>query len=88
MALESSTTSILEDGVLFFEDPDIGRRVDEFDKKGFPFQTEEGLDFCRKSTLDDTASSDHPFCKCTISWVVAYPRCDRVILRTVKLRIA
>lgn len=51
----------MEDGLLFFEDPDIGRRVDEIDKKGFPFQTEEGLDFCRRSILDDTASSGLPF---------------------------
>jgi len=35
------------------EDPVIGKRVDEIAKKGFPFKTEEGLDFCKLNTLDD-----------------------------------
>ncbi|OCL02210.1 hypothetical protein AOQ84DRAFT_190831 [Glonium stellatum] len=45
--------SILEDGVFCVEDPVIGKRVDEIAKKGFPFKTEEGLDFCKLNTLDD-----------------------------------
>ncbi|KAF2176763.1 hypothetical protein K469DRAFT_605911 [Zopfia rhizophila CBS 207.26] len=45
--------SILEDGVFWVEDPVIGKRVDEIAKKGFPFKTEEGLDFCKLNTLDD-----------------------------------
>jgi hypothetical protein len=66
-APESSKASIIEDGVLCFEDPDIGRRVSEFDKQGFPFQTEDGLDFCRINTIDDAASSnDQLLCTITI----------------------
>ncbi|KAF1831339.1 hypothetical protein BDW02DRAFT_572096 [Decorospora gaudefroyi] len=46
--------SLLEEGVMFFEDPEIGNRVSEFDEKGSPVQSEEGLDFCQRSTLDDS----------------------------------
>lgn len=64
MAAHDLGASLLEEGVVFFEDPEIGKRVSEFDKKGFPFQTEEGLDFCQRSTLNDTASSVHVPYRC------------------------
>lgn len=57
MDSEGPKTSILKEGVFLLEDPMIGRRVDEFDRKKFPFQTEEGLDFIRESILDDTVST-------------------------------
>lgn len=53
MAPANPTASLLEEGVLIFEDPEVGSRVDGFSQKGFPCHTEEGLDLCRKSTLDD-----------------------------------
>lgn len=59
MAHNRFEVSLLEDGVVFVEDPEIGQRVDEFDRKDFPFQTEEGLKFCQKSTFDDEVSDEH-----------------------------
>lgn len=44
-----------EDGLICIEDPIVGERVDQMRRKGFPFLTEEGLDFCRLGTLDDKA---------------------------------
>ena len=57
MASEGLIESLLKDGVIFFEDSNIGRRVYEFRERGFPFQTEEGLNFFQKNTLNDIASS-------------------------------
>ncbi|KAI9765873.1 MAG: hypothetical protein M1839_005289 [Geoglossum umbratile] len=58
MTSESSSTeeprkAIEKDGFFCRVDPIIGKRVDEFAKKGYPFKTEEGLDFCKLNTLDD-----------------------------------
>jgi hypothetical protein len=50
---EDPQKSILEDGVFYAKDPVIGKRVDEIAQKGFPFRTEEGLDFCKLNALDD-----------------------------------
>jgi hypothetical protein len=56
--LSPSTTAvalqdILRDGVFFRPDPIIGPRVDAMMKNGPQFKTEEGLDFCRASTVDN-----------------------------------
>jgi len=55
---EDPQDSILEDGVFCVEDPVVGKRVDEIAQKGFPFKTEEGLDFCKLNTLDDKVSKE------------------------------
>jgi hypothetical protein len=56
MALSQSKVCLIEEGVFFLDDPDVGRRFQEVKEKGFPFQTVEGLDFCRISTLQDEVS--------------------------------
>lgn len=56
MASEGPRNLILEEGIFFLEDPEIGRRVHEFDENKFPFQTEECLDFIEKNILNDTVS--------------------------------
>jgi hypothetical protein len=50
---EDPDKSILKDGVFYANDPVIGKCVDEFAQNGFPFRTEEGLDFCILNALDD-----------------------------------
>lgn len=50
---EDPQKAILEKGVFCAEDPVVGKRVDEIARKGFPFKTEEGLDFCKTNALDD-----------------------------------
>jgi hypothetical protein len=60
---EDPQKSILEDGVFCTEDPVVGKRVDEIAQKGFPFKTEEGLDFCKINVLDDEVSKEADLCK-------------------------
>lgn len=55
---EDPRKSILEDGVFCVEDPVVGKRVDEIAQKGFPFKTEDGLDFCKLNALDDKVSKE------------------------------
>jgi hypothetical protein len=59
---EDPQKAILEDGVSRTEDPVIGNQVDEITRKGFPFKTEEGLDFCKINTLDDEVSKYTNLC--------------------------
>jgi len=42
-----------EDGILYVEDATIGDRVKEIQMKRFPFESAEGLDFCRMNVLED-----------------------------------
>jgi hypothetical protein len=63
LPVEDSQKSILEDGVFCVEDQVVGKRVDEIAQKGFPFKTEEGLDFCKLNTLDDKVSKENDMCK-------------------------
>ncbi|KAL2036487.1 hypothetical protein N7G274_010803 [Stereocaulon virgatum] len=44
---------ILDHGFCYQRDPVIGESVNEIKGKGFPFKTEEGLDFCKLNTFDD-----------------------------------
>lgn len=64
-SFESLTTeqlrrTILDHGFCYQTDPVVGERVSEIAEKGFPFKTEEGLDFCKLSTFDDKESKEVP----------------------------
>lgn len=62
MASENSSTianiknAILENGFSCDIDPLVGNRVDKIVQEGFPFKSEEGLDFCKLNTLDNMVS--------------------------------
>jgi hypothetical protein len=58
MDTEGIKKSILDDGFFFIQDPEYGRKADTFAIKGYPFQTEDGLDFLN-ATLDDKVGK-HP----------------------------
>jgi hypothetical protein len=58
-SVEQTRKEILEDGFSYRSDSVIGERVDAIAKRGFPFKTEEGLDFCKLSTIDDEVSECH-----------------------------
>lgn len=62
MALTQSEVSLIEEGVFFLEDPEVGRRVQDITEKRFPFQTAEGLEFFRISTLQDDVSEKRMLC--------------------------
>ncbi len=44
-SLDIATKSLTEEGVFDMGDSEVGEHIREFEKKGFPFYTEEGLDF-------------------------------------------
>lgn len=47
------------DAVFYVEDPVVGERVVEMQKKGFPIESADGLDFCKHNVLDDTVCKTH-----------------------------
>jgi hypothetical protein len=55
-SIQRTKQDILEQGFSCHLDPVIGERVDAIAQKGFPFKTEEGLDFCKLNTVDDEVS--------------------------------
>jgi hypothetical protein len=55
-SIQRTKQDILEQGFSCHLDPVIGERVDAIAQKGFPFKTEEGLDFCKVNTVDDEVS--------------------------------
>ena len=50
------TRMIVRHGSYHQQDLIVGRKVDELSEKGFPFKTEEGLDFCKLYTFDHEVS--------------------------------
>jgi len=48
-----------QDAVFYVEDPVVGERVVEMQKKGFPIESADGLDFCKQNVLDDTVCKKH-----------------------------
>jgi len=44
----------LEDAAFYYvDDPVVGERVNEIQKRGFPIESADGLDFCKENVLDD-----------------------------------
>jgi hypothetical protein len=58
LSSEDPHKSILEDGVFYAQDAVVGKRVNEIMRKGYPFKTEEGLDFCKRNVLDNKVSKE------------------------------
>ncbi|KAK0628276.1 hypothetical protein B0T17DRAFT_486756 [Bombardia bombarda] len=52
-SLEDATRSLLEDGFFAMEDANIGELVSEMERRGFPYSSEYGLDFCNDHVLGD-----------------------------------
>ena len=55
---EQLRQEILDHGFCYQRDAVVGERVNKIAEKGFPFKTEEGLDFCKLNTFDDKASKE------------------------------
>ena len=56
--MDSPTTDQLKKIIVhhgFYHQPElvVGKEVDEISERGFPFRTEEGLDFCKVHTFDN-----------------------------------
>ena len=61
-SLEDATRLLLEDGFFAMEDANIGDLVSEMERRGFPYSSEYGLDFCKDHVLGD------PVCGMGFSW--------------------
>lgn len=56
--IEQYKDAIEHDGFLFLQDTAVGKRADDFARKGYPVLSQEGLEFCKTSTFNDQVS-DH-----------------------------
>jgi hypothetical protein len=79
MATDASSTKLLEEGVFHVHDLNTGTRVDNFRMKRFPFQTEDGLSFCRESLLEDDVSILQSLQYSSLT-ILADPGHNRVVL--------
>lgn len=50
-SLDIAKKTLDEEGFLRLEDPALGDDLSEMERKGFPFWTEDGLDFCKHHVL-------------------------------------
>ncbi|KAI1496548.1 hypothetical protein F5X99DRAFT_422024 [Biscogniauxia marginata] len=51
LSLDAATRSLHDQGFLEWKVVEVGDDISELERKGFPFWTEEGLDFCKKHVL-------------------------------------
>lgn len=54
----------IENYILYFEDPVVGKRVMEFRDIGFPIETSAGLEFYKQNVLQDQVSPGHKLLHC------------------------
>nr|CDP29022.1 Putative protein of unknown function [Podospora anserina S mat+] len=53
LALDIAEGSLLKDGFLAFDDPLVGEGIAEMEKRGFPYFTDYGSDFCEEFAFDE-----------------------------------
>lgn len=49
--------TLYNEGFLALEDPSVGEAVSELERNGFPFWSEEGLDFVARHIINEPVSS-------------------------------
>ncbi|KAJ5556654.1 hypothetical protein N7513_001775 [Penicillium frequentans] len=55
--LDIARRSLLEEGFFDLNDSTVGNRVLEMERRGFPYLTEYGMDFCKQFAFDDRIRS-------------------------------
>ena len=50
---EVTEKSLFDDGFIDLHDSGVGEHISELERKGFPYFTEYGLDFCKTEVLDN-----------------------------------
>lgn len=56
-SLEVAKKALEENGFFDLEDSATGEYVEQMERRGFPFASEYGLDFCKERVLDDEVST-------------------------------
>ena len=54
--LDAADKSLLEKGFVEFDDPSLGASIVDMERRGFPYFTEYGLEFCAKFALDPVST--------------------------------
>ncbi|KAK0629982.1 hypothetical protein B0T17DRAFT_205849 [Bombardia bombarda] len=67
--LDIAKGSLLEEGFVDLRDPKVGEHVWEFERKEFPFHTEEGMDFLHQHILGN------PGIRSIVEWFFGDKRC-------------
>lgn len=57
LSLNVAKRSLDEEGFFRLGDSELGKDILEMERRDFPFDTADGLDFCRKHVLVDEVSS-------------------------------
>ena len=57
--LDIARRSLLEEGFFDLNDSTVGNRVLEMERRGFPYLTEYGMDFCKQFAFDDVSETTH-----------------------------
>jgi hypothetical protein len=57
--LDAARRSLLEEGFFDLNDSTVGDRVLEMERRGFPYLTEYGMDFCKQFAFDEVSGMGH-----------------------------
>lgn len=57
--LDVARRSLLEKGFFDLNDSTVGDRVLEMERRGFPYLTEYGMDFCKQFAFDEVSRMRH-----------------------------
>ncbi len=71
---ELSRRKLDEDGFVVLRGSAFGQRFDGFARKGLPFKTADGLDFCKVNVLNDVVSKFYTLALRLLIWKVACPQ--------------
>jgi len=71
---ELSRRELDEDGFVVLRGSAFGQRFDGFARKGLPFKTADGLDFCKVNVLNDVVSKLYTLALRLLIWKVACPQ--------------
>ncbi|KAI0388406.1 hypothetical protein F5Y17DRAFT_452932 [Xylariaceae sp. FL0594] len=72
--LDVAKRALLEEGLLTLDDSLIGEAISEMERRGFPYFTEYGLDFCKRFAFDARIRSilEASFDKCSLGHWLRY----------------
>lgn len=80
--LDVARRCLLEKGFFDLNDSTVGDRVSEMERRGFPYLTEYGMDFCKQFAFDEV-SEMRRFCDYRLIILTANPIYPRILPRTV-----
>lgn len=77
---ELSSEKLDGDGFVVLRGSAFGQRFEDFVRKGLPFKSADGLDFCRATALDDIVSKHYTLDLHRLIWKIACTWCSWVCI--------